>query len=245
MLSKAMRLHKFLLSQMFYPLVLSSLLALAFYVARVPVSHSWRTFSNMIWNLFLAWMPYVFSIMTAVLYRWFPRRWWLLILPGALWLLFFPNAPYIVTDFFHLRERIGIPLWYDILLLITFSLTGLFLAIVSLKSMQMIVGAYRGRFLSWVFVTFSLGLCGIGIYLGRFEHWNSWDLLSHPLRILRDIAVRLVNPAENFRFFGFTLLFTVFLVVCYVMFISMRNMEVEDFSAHTRIIDSGGQNVER
>jgi len=91
-----------------------------------------------------------------------------------------------------------------------------------------LVKFYLGGFISWVFVVFSLALGGLGIYLGRFERWNSWDMLSHPKTILKDILIPFTDPMNSLRFFGFTFLFTAFLVICYLMFISMRNPGVAE-----------------
>jgi uncharacterized membrane protein len=167
-------------------------------------------------------------MLAAALRRLFPGRWWLLIIPAIIWLAFFPNAPYIMTDFFHLMPRPTIPLWYDILLLVSFSWTGLFLAVASLRTMQVLVNAYLGNVIGWLFVALALGLGGMGIYLGRFERWNSWDLISHPHSIVLDIVTRLTDPLENLRFFIFTLLFSSLLWVCYLMFISARNAAAAD-----------------
>jgi len=219
------RLNRFLMSQSLYPIILSSMLAMAIFVVRVYTSGSFRIYSNLVWNLFLAWIPYLFAIKAAALYHLFPRQWWLLILPGGIWLVFFPNAPYIVTDFFHLSDYPNIPLWYDILMLTTFAWTGVFLAIASLRTMQALVKIYFGLFISWFFVAVALSLGGLGIYLGRFERWNSWDLLSHPKSILKDIAVQVIDPWSNLGFFGFTLLFTFFLFICYIMFVSIKPFE--------------------
>ena len=223
-----LRLHRFFSSQSFYPIVLSSALAVVIYLGRVVYSGSWRIYANLIWNLILAWIPYIFSMFAAALHHSFPKKWWLLIVPAGIWLLFFPNAPYIVTDFFHLVPRYGVPLWYDILMLTTFSWTGIFLTIASLRTMQGLVKLYLGGIVSWLFVVFSLGLGGLGIYLGRFERWNSWDMLSHPQKILKDILLPFADPLNSLRFFGFIFLFTSFLVVCYLMFISMRNPGVAE-----------------
>ncbi len=212
------KIHQFLLSQAFYPIVLSSGLALTIYLGRVIFSGSWRQYANLVWNLVLAWVPYSFSILSAILHRLFPKQWWLLIFPGAIWMIFFPNAAYIITDFTHLAEFEEIPLWYDILLLTTFAWTGVFLAMFSLRTMQRLVQSCLGRILSWLFAATALSLTGLGIYLGRFDRWNSWDLLLKPESILADVAKRFANPLENLRFFGFTMLFTAFLVVCYLMF---------------------------
>src|SRR5262245_17904232 len=103
--------HRFLAGQSFYSLALSSFLACAILAARMRLSHS-PDYIFMVWNLFLAWVPYVWSLAAAASRRRAPAAWWRLILPGALWLLFFPNAAYLVTDFIHLRPRAPIPLWF-------------------------------------------------------------------------------------------------------------------------------------
>jgi uncharacterized membrane protein len=219
-----LRVHRFFSSQALYPLVLSTALALVFFAGRVIYGQTWN-YSNLVWNLFLAWVPYFFSLFAAVLHAFFPRHWWMLLLPGALWLIFFPNAPYIVTDFLHLTPRPPIPLWYDIGLLATFAWTGCFLAIASLRTMQHLVKTYLGKVTGWLFAGASLALCGLGIYLGRFGRWNSWDLFYQPQDIIQDVLVRLANPFNNLRFFAFTLMFTTFLSVSYLMFVSITRLE--------------------
>lgn len=227
MIQTLLRLHRFLLSQLFYPILLSSGLAISIYLVRVFISSSYVVYANLIWNLFLAWIPYLFSMLAAVLHLNLPRQWWWLLIPGLIWLVFFPNAPYLVTDFLHLEKRPFIPIWYDILLLASFAWTGIFLAITSLRTIQTIIKDYLGVTISWFFSGFVLSLSGLGIYLGRFERWNSWDLLLHPKSILIDIAKRFLNPFDHLGFFGFTILFTAFLVICYWMFVSLRHLELE------------------
>jgi uncharacterized membrane protein len=225
MISQINRLHRFFSSQLLYPLVLSSLLAFGLFAARVIVAHNTVIYRNLVWNLFLAWLPYLFSIWAAASERLSPGKWWLLILPGGLWLIFFPNAPYMMTDFLHLEDRPPIPLWYDILLITTFAWSGLFLAIGSLRTMQLLIKKYLGGFIGWLFVTVALGLSGLGIYLGRFERWNSWDLIFQPRQILHDLKTYMAAPTDNLRFFAFTLLFTAFLLICYLTFIAVRRSD--------------------
>lgn len=213
--------HRFLANQSFYPILLSSLLALALFAARVLESQS-MVYRNLVWNLFLAWIPFVFSFIAATIFTLYPKNWGLILPPGLLWLIFFPNAPYIVTDFLHLEDRSQVPLWYDIIMLATYAWTGCFLAIASLRTMQLIVKNYLGWLLSWIFAGISLSLCGLGIYLGRFSRWNSWDLFLEPKAILRELAFNVINPLNNLQFTAFTVLFTAFLVVCYLTFMSLR-----------------------
>lgn len=228
MLRTLQDLNRFLINQSFYPILLSSLFALALYFARGLYSGSWLIYRNLVWNLVLAWVPYAFSMLAAGLFLAFSRHWWLVIPPAAVWLAFFPNAPYILTDFFHLAVRPGVPLWYDVLLLAAFSWTGVFLAIASLRTMQIITAAYLGKIASWFFVFLALSLSGLGIYLGRFGRWNSWDLLLNPESIMAEVASSVLEPLENLRFFGFTVLITIFLLICYLTFISTRRLEASE-----------------
>ena len=214
-------IHHFLVNQTIYPILLSTVFAIALFITRVFQSYSFA-YTNLIWNLFLAWLPLLFSLWAVTLYKAQPDRRWVIIFPGFLWLLFFPNAPYLITDFLHLKDRPGIPIWYDILMLAAFAWTGFFLAIASLRTMQLLVKNHFGWLVSWIFAGGVLTLAGIGIYLGRFSRWNSWDIFFSPKEILYDVAMRIANPLSNMNFYGFTSIITAFLVICYLMFISMR-----------------------
>jgi uncharacterized membrane protein len=218
------RLHRFLVSQSFYPLGLSTLLALAIFCVRAIISHR-VLYSLLVWNLFLAWLPYGFSLVTAGLHRRYSQRWGLLLAPGLAWLVFFPNAPYIVTDLYHLEHRPPVPMWFDIGLISIYAITGFFLAAASLRTMQNLVKVYLGRWLSWAFAFATIGLGGLGIYLGRFVRVNSWDLLTNPFQIARGLAAPVLAPLNNLRFFGFTLMFTAILLVFYLMFVSVNRAE--------------------
>lgn len=205
--------HRFLRAHTFYPLLLGSIIACAFWAARVEIADS-GAYKFLIWNLFLAWVPYGFS--TAAL--WFHQRHaaplWQLMPLGTLWLLFFPNAPYIFTDLVHLYHVPSIAWWFDIGLIATFALTGCFLAVVSLHMMQAIVRSYVGTPLSWLFVFVSLGLGGLGVYLGRFARLNSWDVFVHPWHVLDHVADSLLQA----RAIGVSAMFAALLLVCYLTF---------------------------
>jgi uncharacterized membrane protein len=204
------RLRHFIL-----PVLLASLLALSLFAARVYRSQE-ITYRFLVWNLILAWIPFLSSLWADHLDRRHPRRWWLLLLPGLAWLAFFPNAPYIVTDFWHLQARPPVPLWYDIGMLATFALTGLFLAVFSLRIIHDLVRKYLGSILGWLFAGTVVGLGGLGIYLGRFLRWNSWDLLLHPQGVLTDVTTRLADPLAHPQALGVTCLFAAILFICYV-----------------------------
>jgi uncharacterized membrane protein len=216
--------HRFLARQAFYPLLLSTLLAGGLFAGRAYLSHA-LTYAFLVWNLFLAWIPYLGSLWAVRIHQRHPRRWWYLVMPGLLWLVFFPNAPYIVTDCLHLRARAPIPMWYDIGMLSAFAWTGLFLAVFSLRVMQGLVKAFVGSMVSWLFVVGVLGLGGLGVYMGRVLRWNSWDLFFHPHSVLADVVMRLATPWNHPGMLGVTVLFAAFLLICYLTFTAIPSCE--------------------
>ncbi len=211
--------NHFLRLHSFYPLFLSSIMACAFLVFRVLYSDTYN-YSNLLWNLFLAWLPYIFAVIASYLFGISPKRWWLIFLFGLLWLAFFPNAPYIVTDFYYLDPRPPVPLWFDVSLIAIFAFTGCFLAIASLRSIHIIIDKSIGRVVGWFFALFALGLASLGVYLGRFGRYNSWDILLDPKSLLQEVVNNLLNPLDNLGFVGFTIMFTSILLVFYLMFVN-------------------------
>ena len=211
--------HRFLTQHAFYPLLLTSALACAIVAARV-LRTGRPTFLFLVWNLILAWVPYGLSLWASASQRRHPQRWWRLILPGALWLLFFPNAPYIVTDLVHLTKRPPVPLWFDIGLLVAFMLSGCFLAVVSLHTMQSLIRRMLGGIASWLFVGGAVGLSGLGVYLGRVQRWNSWDIVFYPRDVLADAVRPLIDPMSHLHPLGLSALFAAILFGCYVMYVA-------------------------
>jgi len=183
-------------------------------LARVEYSHT-RGYLGLIWNLFLAWIPFVIAYFAYIL-SW-RRLWMYLAIPAFafLWLIFFPNAPYILTDLQHLGEApANVPVWYDVIMLVWFSWTGMLLGIVSLNLMQEIIKREFGRWLGWIFVLLVAGLSSAGIYVGRFVRLNSWDILNDPTHAADSLWNWLSDP--SLRSFGFIGLYTLFFIFVYL-----------------------------
>ena len=138
-----------------------------------------RTTGRCAWNLLLAWIPFVVALHVYDGYRRQASR-LSLWAGGLLWLVFFPNAPYIVTDFKHLRTWTGAPIWFDVVLVSAAAWCGLLLGFMSLYLLQAVVRRALGTVNAWVFVFAVLALSSFGIYLGRFLRWNSWDVFTRP-----------------------------------------------------------------
>ena len=173
----------------------------------------------LVWNLALAWVPFVFAGLAYMMAKGRRSTFSVFIVLAALvWLIFFPNAPYILTDFLHLGSMGDIvPGWYDVLMLFWFSWTGLILGVVSLYLMHEIVGQAAGRVAGWVFVVLAAGLGSFGIYLGRFLRWNSWDLLRRPRPLAAELYGTFTDPAAQRQLLGFTLLFALLFLFVYAV----------------------------
>jgi uncharacterized membrane protein len=168
------------------------------------------------WNLFLAWIPFVLALGVAAVHRRGGPR-FLLWAIGAGWLLFLPNAPYILTDFIHLGRASGAPLWFDAALIGTFAAAGLALGLASLLVVHHVVEARAGLVVGWVVAVSSLGLSAVGIYLGRFPRFNSWDVLTDPHSLISVVLLRLTDPFGNPFLLRFGLLMTALLLCAYLV----------------------------
>lgn len=163
------------------------------------------------WNLFLAALPLLFAAGMRV-----TRTRIALAGLGALWLLFFPNAPYILTDLLHLKVRQNVPLWYDLLLLLSAAGTGLFLGLLSLRHVHERLREWLGGRRAWLIVAGVVFLSAFGVYLGRFARWNSWDVIAAPWALAWDIARRVLMPWQHLRTWAVTLGFGTLLLLAYV-----------------------------
>lgn len=145
-------------------------------ICRMLYSGSIR-FIFLLWNLFLAWIPFQVSLYLPLAKPANkPRAYFLLVL----WLLFFPNALYIITDLIHLETKANVPVWYNAILLFASAITGLMMAFASLYKVELFFNKHVGPKASAKLIIAFLFLGSFGVYLGRFLRWNSWDIISNP-----------------------------------------------------------------
>ncbi len=181
----------------------------ALFLIRVRLSGNYY-FGFLLWNLFLGALPLVFAMLLPR-QRHFSRA----IPVLAVWLLFFPNAPYVLTDLIHLRQRAGVPLWFDLVMILAFAFTSLWIGFHSLRLVQRWIASHCGPRLGWAMVLAVMPLTGFGLYLGRILRWNSWDILTRPFSLLRDIGGLLMHPLAHHEVWLFTFGFGFFLLLAY------------------------------
>jgi uncharacterized membrane protein len=228
-LERALTGHKYKIG-VFGLLSFASVICVALVAARMAYSDNTR-YANLIWNLFLAWIPFLLAYLAYIL-SW-RRKLMYLVIPvfAFLWLIFFPNAPYILTDLQHLGQGSGnSPLWYDVIVLLWFSWTGMLLGIVSLNLMQEIIRRQFGRWTGWVFVLVVCCFTSVGLYMGRFVRLNSWDLLQNPGQIASSIPDWLADP--SLRSVGFIALYTLFFIFVYLTLYAFGRILSESREEH-------------
>ena len=213
-LRKLLQQHKYKIG-VFLMLSASSAMCIALVQVRIAHSGSQR-YTIQVWNLFLAWIPFALAYVVHML-SW-RRRLVYFVTPvfALVWLIFFPNAQYLLTDLEHLSQESTVaPLWYDVILLVWLTWTGMLLGIVSLNLMQDVVRRTFNRQIGWIFVFLVAGFSSVGVYIGRFMRLNSTDLFQDPAGSAVNIWSWLADPSRNSL--GFVGLYTPFFIFVYLI----------------------------
>lgn len=186
------------------------------------------TYVFLVWNLSLALIPLGLSTFLTV-YR--LRRKSHLVSYGLtlIWLLFLPNSFYIITDLFHLYPRAGVPQWFDLVLILSFAWNGIMFGCASLFDMHELVKQRFTWFLGWTFAGTSLFLSSFGIYLGRFERWNSWDIVQQPFRLLSDVIHFVTAPKDYPGVWGVTFTYTLLMCVLYATVYQLTKVKSREY----------------
>ena len=189
-----------------------------------------KTFAFLGWNLFLAFLPWAILVQARKLL--FYRHQIPAILVTILGILFLPNAPYILTDLFHIRQNTGMPLWYDTLLLASCSATGLFFFYKSLRKLEAILLYFFPGFMRIGILALVAFMSGFGIYLGRYERFNSCDVFANPDMLYNSIIDPIIHPGQNAETWAMTIVYGIALLVLYWVMILLRKDPVHRHYKH-------------
>ena len=195
-------------------MALSMAFSIALVMARIAYTGK-LTFIWMIWNLFLAWAPYRIS-------SWLQRQSsvkaskWKFAAVSIVWLLFIPNAFYILTDLFHLGVFHNVPNWFDLTLIISFAWNGLLLGILSVRQMEKIMQPHLRGMHELLFIYPIMWLNALGVYMGRYPRFNSWDIVTNPFGIAAYIFRLFIHPIQWKYAWGMVACFSVFMTLVYL-----------------------------
>lgn len=195
--------------------LLALLSAVSMILLGLRIIFTWNeTFIFMTWNLFLAWVPLLFIKMIWEIDRRKSLSLPMLTVALVFWLLFFPNAPYIVTDLKHLKQVPDYMLWYDALMIFTFAVSGLLTGLYSIRIAHRLIRQRGNALISWFLIGASMVASGYGVFLGRYGRWNSWDIVSQPGALAKAILTTLREPFA----IKHTLAFSFVLMLMYLAF---------------------------
>lgn len=202
-------------------------------VAARALHAGFADYGFLVWNLFLAWIPFGLALIVYDGARRGRSSRWLAVV-GLAWLLFLPNAPYIVTDFVHLGRHAGAPIWFDATMVAAFAGTGLLLGFLSLSLVQAVVARRLGRGAAWAFVVAVFGLTSVGIYLGRVLRFNSWDALVAPHALLDALWAPLADPYAHRKVLAVLVATTLALAVTYAVLHALGWLRPVEDEPHER-----------
>lgn len=174
-------------------LVILTLLGLCMATARGLLTQNWWFFVMLSWNIALAWFPLGIVLILRDLLRTKALGEWITAPTLLVWLAFLPNAPYIITDLFHIQHVQQPLLWFDTMTIFLFAMTGLLAGLYATWLVHQLVVQRVGTWLGWALMLSCQGLSGFGIYLGRWVRLNSWDIITIPRLLTRAIYDALHN----------------------------------------------------
>lgn len=209
-----------------YILLLTSGFSLALLTARILHSGSLH-YLFLAWNLFLAFIPFWIS---SFLLKTKTTKWYFLIPAGFLWLLFLPNAPYIITDFFHLEQKTGVPIWFDLILIQSFAWSGLLFWVLSMFHFKFLLENKINPNLLKTSMLLLIFLSALGVYMGRYGRWNSWDFFTKPLEIISQVFYMIIHPFSFPGFYGMILSIALFLFLFYSIFEKLTGSRINEIN---------------
>ncbi|MEI7582189.1 DUF1361 domain-containing protein [Runella sp.] len=202
-----------------YPLLLLlllSLVATTYHTVRIQFKEA--VDFSLDWNLFLSWIPLLVAYMVDLTVTRFGKlpKWvgfW-----SVVWMVFFPNAPYMITDLVHLSGDMGRDLtWHDMIMLFFYAEVSLINGLVSVYWMHRSWQKTYTKIVSNVLLAISFPLAGFGIYLGRIRRWNSWDIVENPEKLLRAIGQSLTDRTALVLSLEFGVLLSMLYLVLWVL----------------------------
>ena len=184
-------------------------------------------FIMLIWNIILSSLPLVF--MNQGLRS---GKKWKMILYLLLWIMFFPNAIYMITDFIHLsndqmiwsipvelysgldgtRYSMDIFKWSKLLVISLGAFYALMIGLESLNKFYDFIRIRKGHLISGIVIVLISSIASFGVFIGRFLRFNSWDIVR-PFKLI----IEIFDSLNGFTW-SFTLIYTAFILISFTLF---------------------------
>ena len=111
------------------------------------------------------------------------------------WLIFVPNAAYIITDIRHISGYCPIDSYlkvcpqnaWMIMFFYFYSLVGWLINVYLLLKMELLIAKIYNKKTARMFAYLLIPLVSLGVMLGLVDRWNSWEIFVYPVAILKSI----------------------------------------------------------
>ena len=170
---------------------------------------------DLIWNMILALIAYDAAVLTTIS----KKQKWLYPLLLVVWLAFYPNTFYMLTDLVHMTW-VGDTLWNPVSmrLFMAFVPSILFGVYCGIESWNIL--RERWKWTWWLDMLVVAGLSylsSLAIYIGRYDRLNSWDLVTRPQLVVQKLLETFQKDRLVF-ILGFT-----FIQIMTLLFLSREN----------------------
>ncbi|HMB65412.1 MAG TPA: DUF1361 domain-containing protein [Patescibacteria group bacterium] len=152
-----------------------------------------------VWNIFLILIPFLIALFLQRYYdsNKFRRKSQKTVAGAAflLWLLFLPNAAYLMTDIRNLLgycpvdayKKVCVGNAWMIMLFFTYSLIGWAAFVLLINQMRKFLARVYTPTMAWVFVVVIIPLIALGVLLGLVHRFNSWALFTQPVNLFQSL----------------------------------------------------------
>ncbi len=197
-------------------LLILSLAAVVYHLIRIQ--YSGAIDFSLDWNLFLSWIPLLVAYVARIHSRAFSSQYPVTIILSVIWLLFFPNAPYMITDLIHLSvDYQSNRTWHDAIMLYYYAQVSLINGLISMYWIHHTWLRVFGTKAGHILLLCSLPLAGYGIFLGRIGRWNSWDILHNPIGLMEAVLTGIHERTAILLTFEFALLLGMLYLVLWIL----------------------------
>lgn len=179
------------------------------------------SYNFLLWNLFLGFVPFLFAYLLNLLNHKINK--FFLWIGTGLWLLFYPNAPYMITDLIHIQATSPIVL-YDAIIIFSLAMLSVFFGFYSIGLVYVIWEQKIGIIWTRIIIGASILLSSFGIYLGRILRLNSWDIFTKPIQTIELIFQHLFPVSANPTTYAIIIIFSWVQIMLIFLIIDMKSI---------------------
>ncbi|MEZ4911739.1 MAG: DUF1361 domain-containing protein [Saprospiraceae bacterium] len=205
-------------------------------------------------NLLSGVVPFVIAVGLQIFYRHINN--FLFIVISMIWLLFYPNAPYMISDLIHPHQEVmdtkySSLIVYDTLIVFSIAMLSVFYGFVSLKIMFNLFRTRYGKKTAHGMFAISLILSCVGFYMGRElvseikignGYLYSSEMFLEPGYIIKTVWNALYPIGENINAYYMMFLFG---FIQFQLLVMMKDVgDIEQAEIVTKVHDNFHSNQE-